>query len=70
MKRGQSMKSYKKYWLRLKEAVAEFKHSLGKIESEMQEETENPEIEFYFKDGRCIGIKDSDKVVPEDELEQ
>lgn len=70
MKRGGSLLIYKKYWMRVKELIDEFRHSLAKVESEMQEEIENSNIEFLFKDGKCTGIKDNEKIIQKDELEK
>ena len=69
MKRGGSLLIYKKYWIRVRDLIDEFKHSLAKIESEMQEEIDNSKIEFLFKNGKCTGIKEDDRVIKEEELD-
>ena len=46
----------KKYWIRFKDADAEFRHNLCKIESEMQKELKEPLLEFFYVDNECAGI--------------
>lgn len=50
------IKILRKYWMQYKEVEAVYKHSIAKIESEMQKEFKEPDLEFYFMDGDAIGI--------------
>jgi len=50
------IKILKKYWEEYKEAEAEFRHSVIKIEERMQKELKKPLSEFFYDKNTCIGI--------------
>jgi len=70
MKRGSSKQVYVKFCQAARELVDEFRHSLAKVETEMQEKTENSNVEFVIQDGKFIGLNDGGKVITGEEIER
>ncbi len=60
------LKILKKYWDGYKEVEAEFRHSVAKLEIELQNELKESEIGFIRDGGTIVGIgsQDSKKLKP------
>lgn len=51
------IRTLKVYWQQFKEAEQVYRHSIAKIEQEMQKELREDLVSFqYDKDGSCVGI--------------
>ena len=46
----------RKYWKRYEEVESEFRHSVQKIEEEMQKDLKEPLLEFFWSDNSVVGI--------------